>query len=697
MAVADLVISFIGVTAWPQRQSPARRFGHFRSVSSVNAPTISKPVQSTHKSTSISGLPDLSSVLAPPDATTPQPGRVHPANSYGDEHDLNTIADPRNRTASPLNSDDMPSLPQHPDLSDEVASLSTKLINAINHQTNLDDTLSATRMELNQAQDRIRELEAQNALQREMMAGDVWVRRKTVEAEKANLVAKVSEEKKSRQEVEQQKKKIEQELENLTAALFEEANKMVISAKEEARKEHEVMERKNEQLRTQLADTEILLRLQQEQLAELKQAMGQMTTEQDEPSAGTAPSSPGFGKFDEKDDATHRSDGIPSSGPIEPVSPSNPTSFIHILRPVLRTDLFAYEDFVSLIRTSKRLSHHSRPPSGTHTGLASLGIGQGHATAPSNGSASSLSTAGSTPVSQSSPQTPNTPASTVSSGSTGTPPHIPPLRESKFFKRVLAEDVEPTLRLDIAPGLSWLARRGVINAMTEGTLIVDPVPTDSRFSVPWKPQHYPCSLCGETRKDETYLRTHRFRTSESDSAQRHPLCRYCLSRVRSTCDFLGFLRIVKDGHWRADDEDAEKAAWEESVRLREQMFWARIGGGVIPAVSVQSGHDQTVVNAAPEKSARSSREEAVRMPDEMQGAGSSERQDDLAPETADEGIHRQDHALAPTDAPAEPPTLEQASEAKGASPETEKQDQTPSSKAPVTGKDDTKLLLLQIP
>jgi len=40
--------------------------------------------------------------------------------------------------------------------------------------------------------------------------------------------------------------------------------------------------------------------------------------------------------------------------------------------------------------------------------------------------------------------------------------------------------------------------------------------------------------------------------------------------------------MLKEGHWRCEDEDAEKNAWEESVRLREQMFWARMGGGVIP-------------------------------------------------------------------------------------------------------------------
>jgi hypothetical protein len=150
---------------------------------------------------------------------------------------------------------------------------------------------------------------------------------------------------------------------------------------------------------------------------------------------------------------------------------------------------------------------------------------------------------------------------------------------------VLTEDIEPTLRLDIAPGLSWLARRSVLASMTDGSLVVEPTPSTAtgRFGKVIKPELYPCSLCGESRKDEEFLRTHRFRVSESDTTQvGYPLCKYCLGRVRSTCEFLGFLRIVKDGHWRADDEDAEKAAWEESVRLREQMFWSRIGGGVVP-------------------------------------------------------------------------------------------------------------------
>ncbi|KAK3943912.1 hypothetical protein QBC46DRAFT_13446 [Diplogelasinospora grovesii] len=556
----------------------------------------------------------MASDSSPARPSTPQPKRLFSAQSL-DENDLSTLPDPRSRVMSPANAAELSS-PHHPDLDREVATLSTKLINAINHQTTLDDNLSATRVELEKAREKIRELEEQVEEQREMLAGDVWVKRKTVEIEKTKLLGRVAEEKKARQEVEQQKKKIEQELENLTAALFEEANKMVISAKEEARTEQEALQRKNDQLRAQLADTEGLLKSQQEQLAELKHVMEQMSAERDDQTLPTFPSSPGFSKFDVREEDGPPDGSLPQQGLVEPLSPSYPTSFTHLLQPVLRTDLAAYADFADLIRTSKRLSGQRIPSGGASSaGLSSLSSGSASSqSVPMTASSSSLpitAAAGATPPA-SSPQTPITPASSVSVGSSVAAPVFPPLKETRFYKRVLTEDIEPTLRLDTAPGLSWLARRNVIAAMTDGSLVVEPVPAPSTgvFGKLIKPELYPCALCGENRKEEEHLRMHRFRTSESGSSQRgYPLCRYCLIRVRSTCDFLGFLRIVKDGHWRAEDEDAEKAAWEESVRLREQMFWSRIGGGVVPI-----GHffHQTSLSVAPsvrgDKSPRPSHE-----------------------------------------------------------------------------------------
>lgn len=339
-----------------------------------------------------------------------------------------------------------------------------------------------------------------------------------------------------------------------------------------------MVQRRNDQLKAQLADTESLLQSHQDQLAELKQVMEHMNDERDDQTNPTTPSTPGLNKYDSKDESSQDAEALRSATIPETVSPSYPTSFTHILHTVLRTDLSAYDDFTSLLRMSKHHPTGSRVSSGSY-GSIGLGLGLGgYAPAttqqgPTNGSSTSLSTTGTV---GSSPATPTTPASSVSAGSTNGPNALTPLKETKFYKRVVAEDIEPTLRLDSAPGLSWLARRTVLNTVCEGSLVVEPMPASVKHFV------FSCSLCGETRKDPPHIRSHRFRTSENENAQRYPLCKYCLGRVRSTCDFSGFLRILKDGHWRSDDEESERSAWEESVRLREQMFWCRVGGGVVP-------------------------------------------------------------------------------------------------------------------
>ncbi|KAJ4413438.1 rab guanine nucleotide exchange factor S2 [Neurospora sp. IMI 360204] len=600
--------SFVTVTGWSSHQMPIPANGrlsksHTRSLSSI----LSR--NSASRASISDAPPELPSVSEPASAnaapSTPRLRRPFSPQPIDNENELTTLPDPRSRAMSPASGISMTSH-HHPDLDQEVATLSTKLINAINHQTTLDDNLSHTKMELEQARDKIRQLERTVEEQREMLAGDVWVRRKTVEAEKTTLLGVVAEEKQARLDVEQQKKKIEQELENLTAALFEEANKMVISAKEEARIEQEILQRKNDQLRAQLVDTEGLLKSQQEQLAELKHLMEDMSAEKDEQIPPTAPSSPGFSKFLELQNGEGLSDRLHHGhhnrqhSVVEPMSPSYPTSFAHLLKPVLRTDLASYNDFKDLIRTSKRLSAQAAqraPTPSTGSALTSLGLGLGSVGAHlalANVSSTSLSTIATAQSTFS--QTSATPASivTASPGAAAIP--LPALKDTKFYKRTLTEDIEPTLRLDTAPGLSWLARRSVLTAMTDGSLVVEPVPgatVYSRFGRISRPELSPCSLCGESRPEEEFLRKHRFRISETGSAQTgYALCKYCLSRVRSTCDFLGFLRIVKDGHWRADDEDAEKAAWTESVRLREQMFWSRIGGGVLPITHFQTSHSR---------------------------------------------------------------------------------------------------------
>jgi len=128
---------------------------------------------------------------------------------------------------SPANENGPPSPSQHPDLSNEVATLSNKLINAINHQTNLDDTLSETRHELDTSRERIKQLEQENREHANLLARGVLIRSSVADAEKSKLNAVIAEERRRRADVEKEKKSIEQELENLTTALFEEANKVI--------------------------------------------------------------------------------------------------------------------------------------------------------------------------------------------------------------------------------------------------------------------------------------------------------------------------------------------------------------------------------------------------------------------------------------------------------------------------------------
>ncbi|KAJ5114692.1 hypothetical protein NUU61_000451 [Penicillium alfredii] len=510
-------------------------------------------------------------------------GENEPSEKF-EESIFNTLQDPRLAHGSEVSQSTSSS--HHPDLSNEVAALSVKLVQAINNQTTLDDNLVATRQELELAQGKVKALEFQNDKYRRDIAEKVYVKRSDADREILRLKTALVEEKAQRSVAEKGKKTIEQELETLTAALFEEANKvcppspshpsqsplnvlLTVSQMVAAAKiEREAVEKKNKQLRSQIKDTELLLASHQDQLAELKSAMQGRPSKDDVESrtaASTAPPSP-VGppqlQISAKQEPEIDSVPAPSCDPEELV-PGPSCSFPQMIRMVCRTDLQAYEDFRDLMVLSRSSKPASRAGSGSYGGLNVMSLA-GFATGGSN-SATSSPSKGNT----------HSPNGSVSSqmGS-----HIP-LKESRFYKRVLMEDIEPTLRLDLAPGISWLTRRTVMSGICEGSLVVEPMPNATkRFELP-------CSVCGERRPGLHNERTHRFRTSDSETAQRYPLCLLCLEKVRSCCEFTGYLRLILDGHLRPGDDEEEKEIWEETIHLRERMFWSRVGGGVLPLLS----------------------------------------------------------------------------------------------------------------
>ncbi|KAJ5377738.1 uncharacterized protein N7496_005147 [Penicillium cataractarum] len=511
-------------------------------------------------------------------STTNLSDAVNQQHPKFEENNFNTLQDPRLVIPSEVSSSTSSS--HHPDLSNEVAALSVKLIQAINNQTTLDDNLVATRQELETALGKIQALEFQNEKYRKDIAEKVYVKKADADIELMRLRGLLAEECAQRSNAEKAKKSIEQELETLTADLFEEANKMVAAAKIE----REAVEKKNEQLRSQIKDTESLLASHQDQLAELKSVIQGMHLSRDDldlrTNASTAPPSPAGPpqlSGSSKQDLEFENATAPICNPEELI-PGPTCNFPDMIRLVCRTDLLAYEDFKELMTLPRSSKPPSRAGSGSYAGLNVMSL----ASFATGGSASTTSS-----------PTKGVTHSPNGSLSSQTGSHIP-LKETRFYKRVLMEDIEPTLRLDLAPGISWLTRRTVLSGICEGTLVVEPIPPAS------KKFEFPCSVCGERRPGAETERTHRFRTSDSETAQRYSLCIQCLERVRSCCEFTGYLRLILDGHLRAGDVDEEKEIWEETIRLRERMFWSRIAGGIVPLVAapVESRSDPEITETS---------------------------------------------------------------------------------------------------
>ena len=149
-----------------------------------------------------------------------------PSSHSESNETLSTFADPRSPLTSPEMSRRNSASSHPPELSDEVATLSNKLIHAINYQTDLDDSLNATRHELEGAQERVRRLERLTKEHQSLVANGILVRRSDLESDLLRLRTTLADERKQRVKTENEKKGIELELESLTAALFEEANEV---------------------------------------------------------------------------------------------------------------------------------------------------------------------------------------------------------------------------------------------------------------------------------------------------------------------------------------------------------------------------------------------------------------------------------------------------------------------------------------
>jgi Rab guanine nucleotide exchange factor SEC2 len=559
----------------------------------------------------------------------------------------NTIPDPRTVSSSNLSESGSTSS-QRPEMSSEVATLNEKLVNAINRQTTLDETLAQTKQELEASKARIQQLEAEAKAHEERITSGQLLTKDAADRVSAKLLADLADERKQKGAVQQEKRGIEMELENLTASLFEEANKMVALAN----MERDAMAKKNQQLRDQIKDTELLLASQHDQLSELKSVMQHMSHDGSRdavasPIDSTAPTSPVVGR-DETNIAKLLEAMNLTSATSEgaDISPAPSTSYTQLLKPVCRIDLPAYDDFRTLILTAIKSQPSSRVTSGTYGGLNVSGLSSlASATHSSrNGSSTSVNAA---------PNLNNSPGPPGSYSPTTEVKGPIPLKDTRFFKRLLTEDIEPALRLDLSPSISWLSRRSIISALVEGTMIVEPIPESHRNLYG---KYTSCAMCGEVRKSNENPRTHRMRVNEGEGATKWALCLLCLEKVRGAGDLVSYVRMIRDGVVRCNDADEENEAWEELVRLRERLFWARMAGGVVPAFLKLEKNSPVVQNTSVEVKGASDRPKTPDLPRHDGGSsGSGSNTQDELDQQLESGLQRS--VEAPKELPSTQPIL----------------------------------------
>lgn len=404
-------------------------------------------------------------------------------------------------------------------VSTQIMTLSTQLIESIEKQSTLEK-------ELNQAN---RAMESQTAAfeEHQQITKRLELLEKVV-AEKneglKSLKEELRKEREAKAAAEANVDKLNREVEDLTASLFDEANNMVA----DARKASHALEIKNAKLVEQLQERDTLLETLNLQLRHLKKVIQNLddnsaASEQVKALANASDSasltaslsktfSPNFGHHTEL--------------PLGPIFSPNITS--------VRYDLGLYNEFlkfIALLPTCQDIKDTSS--------------------------------------------------------------------ESKLLRRLINDEIQPILKLENASGLGWIVKRTLVNLMMEGLVVVEPISglnekhqygygspslnqqnkndlkdTSSEVhSITAKNIHlfnYPsdsppvavrekCAICAESRDDLVeHARLHLLKTqTRADDGtltvtNTFPLCKYCVLKVRQTCEIFAFLRSLKLGAWKLE-------------------------------------------------------------------------------------------------------------------------------------------------
>jgi hypothetical protein len=297
---------------------------------------------------------------------------------------------------------------------------------------------------------------------------------------------KVVEETQNRQTAVQAHSALENEVENLTSNLFAEANKMVAferlaraRAEDKTRQVEEAgtsMQALLEDVQVGLRDTVTKLEKREQEIGELKRRLavhGEIVPEDPTERNGEGGAGEGTGEEGDLGGSIIFSDGqhldvattlnsAPTPAAVRDLSQAPiPSQFAS---PRLLTSALPYQEFLTFITYLRqlRVTTLARPPDPPSAFGAARGFGSEPPLPASMSPAQLLA--------------PHLLLST----------HL----SQPFLKRCVEEDSDPALRLDLAPGLGFLSRRNVANAVVDGTLLIEPLGHGQEL------QSEKCSLCG---------------------------------------------------------------------------------------------------------------------------------------------------------------------------------------------------------
>ncbi|GAA5854235.1 hypothetical protein JCM8547_001748 [Rhodosporidiobolus lusitaniae] len=361
------------------------------------------------------------------------------------------------------------------DLASQVTSLNSKLVKSYTTRGELEDDLHDKQEQEQLLRRRVAELEKdKQRWEAEIEAGG-WVEKNHVQGEMQRLMTKVVEEAKSRESAVQAHSALETEIENLTSNLFSEANKMVASerlsrarAEEKTRSVEEAgvaMQSLLEDVQVGLKDTITKLEKRDAEVAELKKrlaAHGEHVEEDPEDTLESVDGDIGGIMFSDGEHLTPDTRALSKS-----TSSAHAPASLQLSAPRLLTTVLPYHEFLNFITYLRqlRVTALSRPPDG---------VGYPH---PLIGGARGLTDASA--------------AQTLSPAQLLAPHLLLSTHLSQpFLKRCVEEDSDPALRLDIAPGLGFLSRRTVGNAIVDGSLLIEPLHAGSELPSD------KCALCG---------------------------------------------------------------------------------------------------------------------------------------------------------------------------------------------------------